>query len=180
MSRRKLPRVVSRADLAELLDLSLNAVDAMTRRGCPHERPAGPGKPFRFDVAKVVAWREQQAAARSEASAGDLVSLNEARQRKLAAEAALAELALDKQRGDVVRVDTVVAIAGSEYSKVQRRFLRLPSKMAPKVVRAKTPAKVQHLLELEVREILTELSTPEEVAEQALPEEHREPEGHDE
>lgn len=50
---------LSKSALAEHLGVSLPAVDAWVRRGCPIEERGAPGRAAKFDVQKVMAWLER-------------------------------------------------------------------------------------------------------------------------
>jgi len=150
-------RLCSKARLAELLGLSLKTIDHMVRKGCPAHRNGAKGKPWQFDVAAVARWREQQAVAN--APRPKVVDLDALKAQKMQLDIEAAELELARQRGDVVAVESTEQLIDEVFSTLRSRFLQLPSKLAPRVIRAKSPAKAQTLLDIEVRQILEELST---------------------
>ena len=85
------------------------------------------------------------------------IDLDEARQRKLAAEAQLAELELARQQGLVVAIEDVGVELERCYSAVRSRLMAMPPKLAP-LLCPDDPATAQTMIEAVVIEALTELS----------------------
>jgi hypothetical protein len=85
------------------------------------------------------------------------IDLDEARQRKLAAEAQLAELDLARQQGQVVAIEDVGVELERCYSAVRSRLMAIPPKLAP-LLCPDDPATAQSMIEAVVIEALAELS----------------------
>jgi hypothetical protein len=85
-------------------------------------------------------------------------SYDEARTRKINAEAEIAELELAKIRGTLCMTDDVVKAWESVLHACKAKFLSLPTKVAPVVANESDVAKVKDFLEGAIREALTELS----------------------
>ena len=85
-------------------------------------------------------------------------SYDEARTRKVNAEAEIAELELAKIRGTLCMTDDVVKAWESVLHACKAKFLSLPTKVAPVVANESDVAKVKDFLEGAIREALTELS----------------------
>jgi len=86
-------------EVAELFGVNDRTIRLWVRRGCPFLQKGGRGgRAWQFETSDVIGWREQQAAI---AAVGDTAKLDveEARRRKLAAEAVLSELELAKAKG---------------------------------------------------------------------------------
>lgn len=156
-------RIVSRQELSEFLAVDLKTVDGWIRRGCPMLGRGGRGKPHAFNLAHVVEWL-RDTARRSTAEASAAISLDEARQRKTAAEAELAELELGHARGELVQIDTAAELFEATLSTVRLRLLAVPAKVAARVAPVRTPAKVRRILEDEFAEVLEELVGGDELA----------------
>ncbi|HEX2526895.1 MAG TPA: hypothetical protein VHL31_11455, partial [Geminicoccus sp.] len=88
------------------------------------------------------------------------IDFDEARQRKVAAEAQLAELELARQRGEVVAIEDVGVELERCYSAVRNRLMAMPPKLAP-LLCPEDPAVAQRLLEAAVVQALAELSEAE-------------------
>ncbi len=147
-------RIVSRQDLAEMLAVDLRTVDAWLRRGCPIVTRGGRGRAHEFDSARVVEWLLERARTRS----SKVVSLDEARQRKTAAEAELAELELNHVRHSVAPIDMVAEILEAVASSVRRRLESVPGELADRVAASRSAATIRRLLEDEFSAVLATLS----------------------
>lgn len=153
-------RQANQTDLADIHGCSLPTIRAWVRRGCPVIHRGGKGREWLFNTADVAQWREEQAAA---AAVGDTsaMDLDEARRRKEAAFAAMAELDLGKRRGELVEIESVSEIVGEEYSRVRAKLMGMPVKLAPVLEQATTVQEYREIVEDAVVECLSELSADE-------------------
>lgn len=86
------------------------------------------------------------------------MTYDEARTRKVAAEAAIAELELSKVRNELAMVSDVVKAWDDVLSAIKAKLLALPTRMGP-MLAAETDANlIEKQLELQVRDCLDELS----------------------
>ena len=88
----------------------------------------------------------------------DPTSFEDARTRKMAADAVLAEIEVAKARGDVVSLDVVERVTADEFAAMRAKLLGLPDKMAPLCQTASDIEEVRELLRRCVVEALEELS----------------------
>ena len=146
-------------EVAGLLKVSIKTVGVWVKRGCPYVQKADRSRQqeWQFDIASVTEWRQEQAI---QAAVGDTskLDIDEARRRKLAAEAALAELALRVQRGELIEIETIAKAAGEEFANMRAKLLAMPSKLAPLIIGAKTMPEAQDILETAVVEALDEFT----------------------
>lgn len=149
-------REYSLAEAAEVLEFDRMTLRAWVRQGCPH-RTVQRGKvtEYRLKLGEVMEWREKRAV---EAAQGDTASLDldEAKRRKVAAEAALAELELALKRGEVVLIADVAKVVGEELSAVRAKLLGMPAALAPRVQYQESKA-IQAILDAYVNDVLGEL-----------------------
>lgn len=155
-------RIVNQAELSAIWGKTPQTIRTWERRGCPVEKKGGSGSPSLYNTADVAAWREDQAAL---AASGDVskVDMEEARRRKVAAEAALAELDLSIRQGEVVYVADVATAVGGEYAEVRAKLLTLPSDMAD-TLENMSRNEIHEALSSKVSEILHVLSRDDEFA----------------
>lgn len=148
---------LSKADLARMFGVSLPCIGQWVGKGCPYITKGGPGKQWIFNSADVRLWREDQAI---QQMVGDTSALDidEARRRKLAAEAALVELDLAQRRGDVIEIEEVAGVVGDDYANVRAKLLALATKLAPQVLGIEDLAECKALIERGVAEALEELT----------------------
>ena len=89
---------------------------------------------------------------------GHSVDLEEAKRRKLAAEAALAELELKKAEAQVMSITAHLRLVDALYSHLRGAWLALPNNLTPKLAAANTPARLKSALETHARNSLKELA----------------------
>ena len=149
-------RLVNQAEMAQISGVQALTIRNWERKGCPVRKKGGRGKPAQYNTAEVMRWREEQVVL---AAAGDLDAMDfeEARRRKLAAEAALAELDLSVRTREFVPIEEVGAQVAEEYANVRAKFLSLPGDVAADM-EGLTTSEIQELLASKVSEILHELS----------------------
>jgi len=148
---------MSRSQLATLLDVNVNTIATWVTRGCPYVQKGHKGKPWLFNVATVVQWKEQQARD-SVIGNNDAVDLDEARRRKVSAEAAIAELNLQQLRGELIEVEAVAQAVADEYSNVRQRLLAMPTKLAPQVIPVDSIPEAEALIQEFIHEAIEELT----------------------
>lgn len=146
-------------ELAGLLGVTRQTVDRWMKQGCPFVEKADRdrGREWSLSLPAVVEWREKRAV---ELAIGDTSKLDieEARRRKTAAEAALAELDLAKQRGEVVSLAVIANVIGDQLSSCKARLLSIPSKVSPLIAATVDVQECRDLLESAVREALDEIT----------------------
>jgi len=89
---------------------------------------------------------------------GNSVDLEEAKRRKLAAEAALSELELKRAESRVIPTVAHLALVDAIYATTRAAFLSLSNNLTPQLASANTPAKLKHSLETHARSCLAELA----------------------
>jgi phage terminase Nu1 subunit (DNA packaging protein) len=152
-------RVVNRSELAEVLGVSLVTVDNWTAAGCPFRRKPvrkGVGQ-WEFEVGAVVEWRLER---ERKSALGELANVTEieARRRKLAAEAAMAEHELAVAQGKVASIADVARTIGRMISAVRAKLLALGSKLGPQVQIEDDLETCKAIIDGAVAELLVELS----------------------
>ena len=104
-----------------------------------------------FNKADVLTWAAQRDT--------DTEDIEQAKLRKLIAEASREELKLAVERKEVVEVEEVLSVVETEYANVRAKLLSLPTKAAPLVTGLSDIVEVQEVLEQQINEVLEELST---------------------
>ena len=88
----------------------------------------------------------------------EYMTYDEARTRKVAAEAAIADLELAKIRGELAIVSAVVSAWEDVLSALKAKLLSIPTKMGPIFAVDDDALSIQDRLERQIRECLDELS----------------------
>jgi len=153
-------RQVNRSELAETFGKSLPTISAWVKSGCPVVERGRQGREWVFDTADVAGWLEQRAVAAVEGQSV-LMDIEEARRRKLVAEAIMAEADADQRLGQLILVADAVEMFSAECATIRTRLLSIPSGWSPAVHRCKTVAEVYSVLERAVIEALEGLSIDE-------------------
>lgn len=153
-------RDVTKAELAAICGVSLPTIGAWVRKGCPFVSKGNKSKAWTFNTAAVLEWREEQIV---QQTLGDTKSLDidEARRRKVAAEAAMMELDLAKRRGEMIEIDEVAQVVGDDYANVRAKLLSMPTKLSPQLMGVSDTLEVEGLIRRQVEEALEELTADE-------------------
>jgi phage terminase Nu1 subunit (DNA packaging protein) len=148
---------MSQAALAQVFGVTSATVRCWVARGCPVVERGGKGRSARFNSAAVAKWREEQIALASSDNAAAM-DFHEAKRRRMAAMAVLAEVEADLKVGAVVLIDDVVSVMSSEYAVVRNQLLGLGSKIAPRAAALNSADEVKSLVDAEVCQALENLT----------------------
>ncbi len=91
-------------------------------------------------------------------TAEGIISYDEARARKIAAEAEMAEIELQKERGEVLPLDVINAVNDEIYGNFRSRMLAIPAKAAPDIFAAADAKEAKAILRRHINAALQELS----------------------
>lgn len=161
---------VNRANCAKIFGVSVKTVSAWVRRGCPIEQKGAKGKEWLFNTPDVFRWHLQNVEGPGEPQGGpdqlkiQPANYDQARARKMLAEAAIAEIDLAKAEGRVVDVELVAEVVTREYSTVRARLTALPGRLAPELDAARALEFEPVIAEM-VDDILKELSADDVIGE---------------
>lgn len=155
-------RLLSQGDIATYFEVRPATVRDWERAGCPVERKAEKaGQASLYRLADVHAWLLQREREReSTSSTGPALDLNEARRRKTAAEATLAEISLAKVRGRYVELEVMAEVMADAAAAVTARLQQIGAKLAPMLELADGATARQEMIDAAVNEALHELSDP--------------------
>lgn len=148
---------VNRAELAEILGVSLPTITSKVSKGMPFEQRGGRGKEWTFDTAAVFQWEKEQAIL---SATGDLSSVtdDELKRRKLAAETTLVELEAAKKRGEFIPREEIEKLLSELVIATRTRLLLVPRRCAVHLIGLSDETEIRGIIEAEQLEALTELS----------------------
>lgn len=106
---------------------------------------------------EIYRWHIEQVERRARETAKSSVQIDEARRRKVVAEAELAELELAEKKHQLLTVDQFRAHLTDALERVAGQLLTMPVKLAPLVVGMKSLAKAKAVIKTFVRELMDEL-----------------------
>lgn len=147
-------REINLEEAARIFGFSRRGVEEWLTGGCPARKE---GKQWRLNTAEVVAWlRERE----KRLVLGEVGNIDEAqaKRRKLAAEAAMAELELASRQGQVVAVADFEARMSAMIGAARAKLLPMGAKLGPMVAVEDDPAICESLIDSAVGEALSELS----------------------
>ena len=143
------------ADIADHLDLSVKSVSNLKRAGVfPEAQRAG----HDLDAVRVAYIRHLRETAAGRSAAYGVVDLTAERARLAAAQAVRAERENAVAEGEFLPRDEVHIAVTSAFALVRSKILALPSRMAPQVAPAMTPAEAQAMLKDACYEALDDLA----------------------
>jgi hypothetical protein len=148
------------AQLLVRLALSRKQVQREVEEGMPHER--GPKNALRFPWPDCRIWRDEKIRERATIEARP-TNAKDSRDRKEAAEAELAELKVQRERGALIPIDVHERLMEDAFARVRARLLGLPPRLGAMGVGHKTPREAQAALEPVISEVMGELHRAEDV-----------------
>lgn len=149
--------IVNKTQLAEIIGRSEKWITEVQSQ---HDFPIlkkGRGRlGSQYMTADVVAWMEKK---KVENLIGnqDAIDLEEAKRRKMAAEAGLAELELMKEQGYLVEIEKVANDFGEQLSNFRAKMISIPSKCAAQIYTADNVQEIKSILEDAITEALNEI-----------------------
>ncbi len=148
-------RLVNQRQLAEIFGVTRETIRKWADLGMPIHR--GPARTNAYLPAEVIRWREERAE-RAAIESVAVTDIDEARRRKMAAEAALAEIALAKARGEVVELGIIGEELGSALSKCRAKLLALGAGVVPRLQMATDAKEMKRIVDDAVLQALEEIS----------------------
>lgn len=147
--------IVTKTQLAEKFGVHTSTIDKYQHLGMPlHERGNRRKGESTYDLEACVQWKEEQFSDTEQSE-----SMQEARLRKLQAEASLAELELEKQKGTVVAIEDVAAELAGTFATIKTRVLALSSKLPGLLIGKQSEREMQDVIDRELRIVLIELAS---------------------
>lgn len=157
-------RLVSLVECAAILGVHRNTVTNWINKGMPVVQRAdrNKGQEWQINVADVLAWREEQAADAVRQTYDNLaedgeITLDEAKRRKILAEAQMAELDLAKARNAVVGIQDIAERIGEEYAEVRQLLLAIPDVLAQPLSAETDAREVHRIIKEEISNALRHL-----------------------
>jgi phage terminase Nu1 subunit (DNA packaging protein) len=114
----------------------------------------------RYETADVIDWMNRKNIDNLLGDAGS-IDLEEAKRRKMAAEAALAETELAQVQGRLVEADEIERAWSELVANCRAKLLSIPSKVSPEVFAAESLVEVKATLKSAILEALNELADSE-------------------
>jgi len=150
-------KIVNRSQLASILNRNVSTIDNWVRRGMPYTRKGAKGSQWFFNLTDVISWRERVIIEEEYAKHQD-VEYEEARRRKMVAEALLLELDLDLRRRNLIPAKDIHEAIAIRYTSIKQRLRAIPARISSAIVGIEDELECRHLLLEEIDSALLELS----------------------
>jgi hypothetical protein len=160
MSVRNATTSISKRHFAETYGVSESQLERLFQQGMPHEKQSSRKIAIPMPAGRVWYHDYLVDKGRRQAAPKDL---DEAKQRKMAAEAELAELELSEKRGELMTVSDFAKITGEAFSRARARLQNLAPRVAAAAFGAPTIPEAQARIEPLVIEVLDELRRADDV-----------------
>jgi len=137
---------VTTKDLAQFFGVNVRTIQKWMADGCPIKKPGQKGgQTHIFETEDVIAWRIRE---RINAEIGnvDLMSTEEAKRKKLAAEAGLAELELAKKQGIVVELTEVERDLSNKFANFRAVVRRVPERVVMQLLGLTDETKIKEII----------------------------------
>jgi terminase small subunit / prophage DNA-packing protein len=120
--------ILNRKQICEFTGWSPNTLDSYIAKGCPFvQKSSGRGNGWKFDSVSVLDWHTHWKLAQHDGSERDY-DIEEARRRKMSAEATLAELELAKAMGEVALIREFESAHAKLMAVIRANVMNVPSR----------------------------------------------------
>lgn len=143
----------NKAELAEVFGVSVAAVDAWLRRGCPYVQRGGRGQSWVFHMLDVAQWRWGQ----DESQEDDPEKLAP-KERLDWYRGETERLKLDELQGRLIDAGRAVEIWRQHIETAKGRLMSVPGAMSAEVFRAESVADVEHMLRDALYAVMEEIA----------------------
>jgi phage terminase Nu1 subunit (DNA packaging protein) len=151
-------KVATTETLAEMLGVHKGTVMNWVKGGMPIYEKGGPGKANVFKVKDVIDWLKQRAVYDATGGSVELMTADEAKRRKMAAEAGLQEIELAKKQGLVVELDELERDLSNKFAELRSNMRMIPSRVSMQVLGEPDETKVKAIIMAEIDRALEVLS----------------------
>lgn len=160
MSERNAASEITKRDFAETFGVSEAQLERLFQQGMPHAKKSTRRVVIPMPAGRV--WYHQHLVQKGRKEAAPK-NIDEAKQRKAAAEAEMAELELAKVRGDTMLVEDHERMLGEAFGRARAKLLNLGPRAAGAAFGATTLQECQAKIEPIVTEIMEELCKADDV-----------------
>lgn len=149
--------ILNRAETADHFGIAMTTLDDWVRRDCPVVQRGGRGRPWKFNTADLMKWRE--ADIRAESQGVRSASADELKRRKLQAETEMAELDLFKAKELVAPIEQIERAQSKAFGEVRANLRNVvPGRAARRLVGEKSQTKIKAVLLEEIDQALESLA----------------------
>lgn len=143
-------KTVGVVELGQLLGVNPRTIRDWTNIGCPihHRARAGEKGGHQYVVKDVVNWMRDRAVADAAPSGNQ--TIEEAKRRKILAEAASQEIDLAKKKGEVIALDQLERKLSNTMAQISATLRRVPDRTAMRLVGETDEDKIKKIILSEI------------------------------
>lgn len=148
--------IVTTNELASFLDVHPNTIRQWISDGLPVHYRAKRGEKggHKFNVRRVVEWLKEKAVHAAVGEDTELITSDEAKRRKLIADAQLQEIELAKKRGEVVDLSEMQRELAAQMIELRASMRRVPERCVLRLVGETNESKIKKVLLSEIDDAL--------------------------
>jgi len=135
--------------LSDLLGVTTHRVNQWVREGAPVKEKGFRGRSHVFDSKEFLKWRDRIVADNAER-----LTLEEARLKKLSAEAAIQELELAKRQGAVVDLEEIEQDLINKMTLLRTGMRAIPERVVLQLIGLKDEVKIKQIILKEIDDVL--------------------------
>lgn len=152
--------LVNMTELTNMLGVHKNTVFDWMKAGMPvaHRAPVGTRGGHKFMMSDVLEWHRSRAVIQATGS-NELMSADEAKRRKLMAEAGLQEIELNKRKGDVIELAEVEKKLSNTFAVIRSNMLKVSDRTAIRLIGETDETRIKKIIRDEINQALDALST---------------------
>lgn len=149
--------ILNRTATADHFGVAMTTLDDWVRRECPVIQRGARGRPWQFNTADLMKWRE--ADIRAESQGVRSVTADELKRRKLEAETEMAELDLAKAKELVAPIEQIERALAKAFGEVRANLRNVvPGRAARRLVGELSETKIKAVLLDEIDQALEALA----------------------
>jgi len=150
-------KLVNQKEACEIFNISKPTLNEWVRQGCPVKHRGGKGHPSRYDSAAIFEWRLNKVYEDANGST-EAVLIEEAKRRKMAADAEMAEMNLAERKELLISIPEMIEEVGEQLSRVRSQLLAVPSKLAVAVQHLDKPAEIEKVVKRYISDAMREIT----------------------
>jgi len=149
--------ILNRTETADHFGIAMTTLDDWVRRDCPVLQRGARGRPWQFNTADLMKWREADIRAQSQGVQS--ASADELKRRKLEAETEMAELDLAKAKDLVAPIEQIERALSKAFGEVRANLRNVvPGRTARRLVGETNQTKIKAMLLEEIDQALKALA----------------------
>jgi len=151
-------KLITTTEMSALLGVHKNTIHEWVSQGCPTAVRATRGHANQFMLSDVLEWHKSRAVIAATGS-NDLMSADEAKRRKLMAEAGLQEIELNKRKGEIIELAEVEKKLSNTFAVIRSNMLKVSDRTSIRLIGETDETRIKKIIREEINQALEALSS---------------------